>query len=111
MASSENKTKIWRERVSAYKASGLTQRGYAEKEGLSLYQLKYWIYRLSAVQKGNSSIVNGPKFNPVIIRPESRGAHPLHQFKVTLGNGTKLEFDSTEDLNAIKSLVEIVGKQ
>lgn len=44
--------KEWEQRIAAYKASGLTQTKWCEKNSLKIHQFKYWLYK---IEKKNTS--------------------------------------------------------
>ena len=49
MANNERE-QLWRERVTQWQASGLSQRAYAIEHGFSIRQVSYWVRRLAGEQ-------------------------------------------------------------
>ena len=111
MATSHQKEKTWRRHILAYKESGLNQIDYAKKVGISQYQLKYWIYRLGLGKRKTNSTDGDSKFAPLTIQPSSQNICHPYQCKLTLRSGAVIEFCSAQDINTIKSLIEIVEGQ
>jgi hypothetical protein len=56
---------IWQERVAQWRASGLSQRAFAMREGYPVRQVGYWVCRLSAAPAV-----------PVMVPITVRGAAP-----------------------------------
>jgi hypothetical protein len=54
---------IWRERIEQWRASGLSQRGFALKNGYPARQVGYWVRRLAL-----------PKGAPVLLPVEVTGS-------------------------------------
>lgn len=52
MAQDPNKTDYWRGHVTAWRASGLTQRAYCAQHDLPPHRLTYWVHRLPAPVAG-----------------------------------------------------------
>ena len=48
----KEREQLWQERVAQLKASGLSQRSYAMKHGLSEHQVSYWVRRITSPQAG-----------------------------------------------------------
>ncbi|MFD3272997.1 IS66 family insertion sequence element accessory protein TnpB [Paenibacillus dendritiformis] len=55
---------LWKERITAYQASGHTMKAWCEEHDLTVHQLKYWIYktkRQAPVTSANTT------FRPVAV--------------------------------------------
>jgi len=57
MAMNEAKLQQWCKHISGWKSSGLTQRAYCEREGLSLTSLAYWSPRVRKSARGYAGAV------------------------------------------------------
>jgi hypothetical protein len=70
-----NKTslRIWSERVRCWKASGLTAREYARQNGLSMWGLYKWSWRLRSKEKARWLEEKGPAAPPVVEIVTSTG--------------------------------------
>ncbi len=56
---SPSKRDVWRAHLEAWKASGLSMRGYCRKEGIGVNGLRYWRGKLGA-SDGNPRVVRLP---------------------------------------------------
>lgn len=45
--SNKDREKVWEERVTQWRASGLSQRAYAIEQGFPIRQVGYWVRRLT----------------------------------------------------------------
>jgi hypothetical protein len=71
--------KKWEQRISAYKASGLTQAKWCEANDISIHQFKYWLKKIKdhqIIRKTNNHWV------PVIIEDPKPEAGESIQIKV-----------------------------
>lgn len=85
MGNSEQE-QIWQERIERWKASGLSQRAFAQQEGYAIRQVGYWKRRLLA-SSGMAAML------PVIVKGGEPAApsmklHGSHGWSVELPAGT-----------------------
>jgi len=67
---SEDKQRLWSDRITAWKDSGLSQQKYCDQEQLTYTTFVYWRSRLKkTVDDGSAS--GKVNFVPVMFRPES----------------------------------------
>lgn len=57
-----NRTALWQERVNQWRASGLSQRAYALRQGYPVRQMGYWVRRLR-------KLTPAPTLLPVSLKP------------------------------------------
>jgi len=89
--------------VGRYRASGLTQRGFAERHGLSLSTLHQWLRR-----NASSGEAQTPAFQEVHLRP----VHSAHRWtaEVSFTDGTTLRLSDGATGPWIDSLLQSLGK-
>ncbi len=67
------KRTYWQQHVDAYRSSGLTQAEYAQRAGLAINRLGYWIRRDQDSQRpaapGQAALAAVPELLPVVVNP------------------------------------------
>ena len=80
--------------VARYRESGLTQRGFAQAEGVSLSAVMYWVSKVSR-EKAVENCVSGARF--VEVTPRSFGKSAIDNdgcgLVIEIGHGIRLQFD------------------
>jgi len=89
--------------VGRYRASGLTQRGFSERHGLSLSTLHQWLHR-----NASSSEAQTPAFEEVHLRP-APSAHSWAA-EVNFSDGTTLRLSDDAKAPWIDCLLQSLGK-
>ncbi|GIP33493.1 hypothetical protein [Paenibacillus sp. J2TS4] len=73
------------ERIATYRASGKTMKAWCAEQGLSVDQLKYWLYK--AKKKEDLSPAAPPAFRPVnVISQEGTEKASSHSLWVQVGS-------------------------
>lgn len=101
-AKQQRRTK-WRKIVDEYLQSGITQKAFCKKRGISLPQLVYYHDQF----KGDKTSLSDASFVPVKI-PSRDKAIVAGDIKLTLPNGFQCAFPSNTDVTQIKRLVEVL---
>lgn len=71
MVANSERVELWQERVAQWRASGLSQRAYAIKQGFPIRQVGYWVRRLAGAPAG-------PALLPVRVAPAIAVAVPIN---------------------------------
>jgi hypothetical protein len=92
MAQRQRSRAQWRQLVEGWPRSGLTQRGYCERHGISLASLRRWreIFR---AERGAAGAESGerPRLVPVNLVAEGPWPTPGTGLTLVLGDGVRLE--------------------
>ncbi|MBX2813534.1 MAG: hypothetical protein KTR25_17085 [Myxococcales bacterium] len=118
---------IWRRRIQAWRASGLSAVKYAEREGLNVRSLYHWRWQLgpNVELSGEShpSIVSAeqrpePKLDTYMVRPTFVEISPTGPradtqatFEMTLRSGIKLKVPQNFDASALERLILALEKR
>ncbi len=96
----------WQKVVEQFRASGLTQREFAERRRLKLSRLQSWLYRPSRGQASEPA-----RFVPVVVRPGfDAGATPAAiEFRAPFG--WALRFPQGADVQYVARLVAAIAEQ
>lgn len=106
LSSSNDKKSYWSSKISLWKASGLTQRAYCERENLRMTSFTYWRSRLKlAKQKSPEK----PALVPVSVMPSGIPSSK-QMIIVKLSNGSVLEFPSPLSNEQLQTLLLSVGR-
>lgn len=99
----------WVERIKQWRASGLTAREFAEREGLREGSLGWWKWKLNS-GGSDSTALSAPTFLPVRVVD----AHPMpvaaEAFEVALPNGRVVRVPSSFDDATLERLLAIVAR-
>jgi hypothetical protein len=102
MKADREKAARWQQHIENLKSSGLSRRGYCEKNGLKLSTLDYWYRRLGFYKKRNNEISNEASWIPLRIGDnEASGIH-LRVGKITIE--IKSGFDSALLMDLLRTL-------
>jgi hypothetical protein len=82
----------WQRHIKNLKSSGLSRRGYCEKNGLKLSTLDYWCRRLGFCKKRNTEVRNEAAWIPLQIGDNEDSRIHLRVGKITIE--IKRGFDS-----------------
>lgn len=66
MSNREIRRQTWIARITAYKQSGQTMKGWCREQGVTLDQLKYWLQKLKS-ETGESDFSKPTSFVPLVI--------------------------------------------
>jgi len=69
----------WEQRIAAYRASGLTQAKWCERNGLKVHQLKYWLKR---IEGSNATPNPSTKWASVVMEDSSFSEEDSIQVKI-----------------------------
>ncbi|GGJ81527.1 hypothetical protein GCM10008982_33730 [Anoxybacillus voinovskiensis] len=70
----------WEQRIAAYRASGLTQATWCERNGVKIHQLKYWLKR---IEGSNATPTPSTKWASVVmVDPSSDNNEDSIQVKI-----------------------------
>ena len=98
----------WVRVAEEYEASGLTQREFAERRGLTLSTLQSWVYRRRR-QEG------APVVQPVRLLPVQVTAAPVvsgsDSLKVFTASGERVRFAAGTDVEYVARLVAALGRK
>ena len=73
-----NLQEIWTERIQAYQASGQTMKAWSQEHNVTLYQLKYWLYKDKRQKHAGSATT----FCPIAITSSRSGTIEPLQIQV-----------------------------
>jgi hypothetical protein len=98
----------WVRVAEEYEASGLTQREFAERRGLTLSTLQSWVYRRRR-QEG------APVAQPVRLLPVQVTAAPVvsgsDSLEVLIASGERVRFAAGTDVQYVARLVAALGRK
>ena len=100
----QTRQEYWREKVSQFKSSGLSQSEFCRQQGLKLSSLNYWYHALNRV-KSKPVKQSNPSF--IKIRSDTPVSH--HQMTLVLPNGLRLTWQGACDVKYISTLVKEVS--
>lgn len=108
----EIKRAQWRNHVSDWKQSGLSQKAFCESRGLKAHQLSY--YRQSFARMDvDRTCQTAPSFVPLRVSSETIGTsistHPHPAFKLQLTSGCVLDIPTNYDVGALHQLFTLLG--
>lgn len=106
----ESKVRKWSGLVDAWSRSGLSQREFCQKQGVSLTTFQYWRYQRKVREKSKSEVpVSGPvlpPFLPVqVVRSCRVTEEPRHGLTVLLPGGCRIEVGEDFNSELLKKLV------
>ena len=101
--------KTWAKRVAAWRASGLTCREFAEREGLGVWRtLRYWAWRLDRERRTAKPklvrVVREP--GPVVV-PERPTAEVV-ELEVRV-RGARIAVRAELEAQALSAVLEVIG--
>jgi hypothetical protein len=98
----------WVRVAEEYEASGLTQREFAERRGMTLSTLQSWVYRRRRQERAPE--VEPVRLLPVEVRaaPVERGSGPL---EVLTASGERVSFAVGTDVEYVARLVAALEKK
>lgn len=71
MTDKEQRRQLWQERISAYRASGLTLKAWCAANGCTIDQMKYWLYKSKESNSSTTTIstdsAQKPRFVPLAV--------------------------------------------
>lgn len=85
-----------------WESSGLTQKAFGEREGVSVTTLQYWRRRLKEID-GESE---APAFGPVRVVPD--GSVSEDRFELRIGGSVSITVPPRFDAEALRRLVSAV---
>ena len=91
---------VWRERVAAFRASGMSVRRWCAEQGIKEHQLRYWLRRL------DSDDTPGPRWIPVTLN----GAGPWEEARglvIRIGRAT-IEVEPGFDRTLLADVVRVL---
>ena len=95
--------RLWSDRITSWKESGLTQRAYCEQHQLALGTFAYWRGRLKKLEAGDHT--GKPRFLPVSLMQRSDPSLTL------LINGRhQIEIQSDFDPDFLSKVVQVVQR-
>lgn len=101
----QTETKIWKERINQYRASGLNAADWSEKNSVSVHVLRKWITKLNMGKRRSKN-----KQQWVSIKPEEKTTTKPSPIIIKVGKATvhvPIEFDT----DALKKIMEVLQKQ
>lgn len=101
MSKSETEQR-WRKRVSDWKASGLTCKRYAAREGLNAGTLSHWTGELRRRDKTKTP----PLTFVEVAQPLPSGAAP---FEIKLPSGSRIQVPRDFDADALRRLLGVLA--
>ncbi len=97
------KRELWQRRIEDWKASGLSQKAWCQREQLPLSSLGYWRKRLRAEESGD--VHETPRLIPVsLIQPSS----PL---TIRLGRQVIIDVGASVDRGLLGDLIAVLHEQ
>ncbi|MBC2695243.1 MAG: hypothetical protein HF982_08220 [Desulfobacteraceae bacterium] len=102
MTKSENK-EMWKQKISAYKKSGLSAVKWCEANEEKIHTLRYWINKINKESKENSSETKW-------VSIQSSTIVDNYSFKVTVGKAL-VEIPESFNRAAFEDIVSILSKQ
>lgn len=94
--------------LAGYQDSGLTQREYAQRAGVSLSTLLRWLRihgNLVGPQRSRKSAV----WVPVAVKSESERESTVRAYVVEFGEGSRLTIPPGFDVDEARALIQLVG--
>jgi len=74
MTDKEQRQRQWQERISAYRASGLTLKAWCAANGCTIDQMKYWLYKSKVPNSSTTTLstdsAQKPRFVPLAVSPD-----------------------------------------
>lgn len=98
----------WRERVRAWKSSGLTCGRFAEREGLNAGTLSYWRSKLRKLDAARASRSAEP-LTFVELAPPPREC--TDAFELVFGSGLRLQVPVNFDGSALVRLLDVLEQR
>jgi transposase-like protein len=116
MSQSRRTPAQWRELVRGWPPSGLTQRAYCERHGISVGSLHRWRERLrEEVTSGDGPVASAGKERPHLIPVELAGSEsqPASAAALTLvfGDGVRLEIAAGCDPALLGQVIEVLRER
>ena len=97
-----NKAKKMEALVSAYQKSGMGPKEFSAKQGISVYQLKYWVKKL---KQGPSSKAGFIELSPKELTSKSRYT-VSHSVEINYPNGVLVKLTGS-DFSLISQLISL----
>ena len=97
----EERVGFWSRHVESWKASGLSQRAYCEREAISVSSLQWWLRRSRAVERPST-----PSFVPVEV--SVREAACTEPIEVVLLSGRRLRLAAPRSETELARLVRLL---
>jgi len=106
--SKQNEKPEWVRVAEEYEASGLTQREFAERRGMTLSTLQSWVYRRR--RQESAPVVQSVRLLPVqvTVAPVERGSSTL---EVLTASGERVSFAVGTDVRYVARLVAALEKK
>ena len=95
----------WAATVEAWTQSGLSQRAFAEREGITLHTLRAWCVRLGAAPRSHCGASEPPRF--VEVRAAASVPATQH-LELQVGHGLVLRFGSNVAPDFVASIIAAV---
>jgi hypothetical protein len=86
--------------IGRYRASGLSQKAFCEREGLNFHSLQWWIYHCKTIPEGRPVTMTAPRLLPVTVSqvvanpPTAQGRTTID---VTIESGFVVRFSEDND--------------
>ncbi len=95
--------------VELCKESGLSQKDYANQEGLSVHTFKYWVNKYNAHHnpKPKKNTPTKKKENFIPIQVDNNKSTIMSGLEITYPNGVKLSCPANMEINQIKTLIQL----
>lgn len=93
------------ELVDQWRSSGLTRQAFCIKKDISIHILRYWItkYNKESTMLNTTQELPVTTFSPIRVSDEPKETG----YTVIYPNGVSIKCNSTIDLSALKSLIEL----
>ena len=96
----------WKRLLRELERSGLSQREFAERRGVSVHTLRYWIYRSRAEQQPER---RPPPLLPVRVVPSPAPVARGGEVELILPGGCLLRFATGTDPAYVAALIRALG--
>ena len=97
----DSKRVLWQQRITAWQASGLSQKAWCEREQIPLSSLGYWRKRLRNDESGSDESAS-PRFIPVSL---TESASPV---TIRMGGSMTIEISAGIDRGLLRDLLSVL---
>tara|TARA_R100001591_G_scaffold106111_1_gene114416 strand:- start:1006 stop:1329 length:324 start_codon:yes stop_codon:yes gene_type:complete len=105
MSISAEKRAYWEQHLNTWKNSGLTQKDYCKREGLTYGSFKSW--RSQLIDKND---LPAPRFVEATPVESEKPSHNALVLQISLANGSRIGVTGQASSDVVRQVLELTGK-